>query len=218
MREKCEGKGGGSRNGVLFHKSCSRAGFKKLLVYQNSPFWCRFNFFNPTCTKPFLPHGGSRKRDCSRTFPTVIDEKHWICRLGFSIGNHNFLDSNAFLGFRVLIGNWHGPCDMCDNFVPLSELGRKLKVWCLRSLLRTLSGLGLAMVSSHKWLRPTYFLEFQFYSCKCHLKLVSFILSCVLYYLICESPICFEMVCCVVVFDESMIGWLSLTHLLNELY
>jgi len=47
---------------------------------------------------------------------------------------------------------------------------------------------------------------------------MKFILSCVLYDLICESRICFEMVCCGVVFDESMIGWLSLTHLLNELY
>lgn len=37
--------------------------------------------------------------------------------------------------------------------VPLPELGRKVKVWCFRSLPRPFSGLGPATVSSHKWSR-----------------------------------------------------------------
>ncbi|QCE03754.1 hypothetical protein DEO72_LG8g1780 [Vigna unguiculata] len=37
---------------------------------------CRSEFFNPTCVKAFLAHGGSRY--CSRTFPTVVDGKPFI--------------------------------------------------------------------------------------------------------------------------------------------
>ena len=86
----------------------------------------------------------------------------------------------------------------------------KIEVWCLRSSLRPalgrrrcrpISGRGGSLICK----------LFQFCSCECHLKLASFILSFVLYDLICEFPICFEMVCCVVVFDESMIGRLHQT-------
>ena len=94
------------------------AGLKFSLPYQNPSAalpkphcHCTLKLFNPTCTKAVRPDSGSR--NCSRTFPTVVDGQHGICRLGFSIdlgfrvsiGNHSFLDSNAILGFRVLIGN-----------------------------------------------------------------------------------------------------------------
>ena len=115
-------KGSGLRN--MGSLSQSRAGFKTLLVYQ-TPSRCRLNFFHPTCRNPFLPHCAWQKRDCSRTFARVVDGKPFVVK------------SIEFVG-----------CDLCHSVISLPELGRKLKVLCLRSLLRPFSGLGPVIVSS----------------------------------------------------------------------
>jgi len=115
VREKCEGKGGGSRNGVLFHNRCSRVGFKTLLVYQNPLLSADSISSIPPARNPFFPtvvHENEIAIERSRRWLTEsIEFAGSIFRLeinlGFrvSIGNHSFLDSNAFLGFRVFIGN-----------------------------------------------------------------------------------------------------------------
>jgi len=76
VREKCEGKEVWfTKLGFSFTILCWIQNIARLSKLHSR---CTLNFFHPTCRKPFLPHGAWRKRDCSRTFPTVVDGKPFI--------------------------------------------------------------------------------------------------------------------------------------------